>query len=542
MRPPPAVPAADLALTIVPPVASGIAPVTSGAGLAIPKISPDGSFVAYFDGSRTLQLRRLNSTTPEQLPGLDGAWFVWSPDSKFLMFVDRNTLKRIRVPDGAPETIGVAPPNAVLNGTTESGALIFMRPDFTLLLAPRAGAEASEVRVPGLQDGSIGSVRVLPGGDDFLIRFVPQGSEQSEIYLVTVRNGNLSDPVLLMSNAVAPSYTPAGGGRILFIRNDNLYAQRLNRRTRRLEGDPELVQRGVASGAEFLAAFSVSDSGIVAWRPGRAALAQVTIFDRQGTPIGTAGPFSNTGALKLSSDEQHVLLAERNGRAWLLEPNQAGRLDAGSRPPQHVVVAGRLGVPRPSGIAGCRAPGHRFERGPRIGPGARPRPSGRRVRRWQAGPVQKELLVRSVFRAPGRQAGRSCPQDRPDGQADFECPLLSRRALDRLSGGWTRTGGRRLRAAVSGPCPAEADHQQRSKPSLAEGRQGNRVSGSRPHLVRSAWIPQAVSFAPARPRPCSRCVRWRALEECVGSRSLRSRAMARASTTSNQWNSHRIPM
>jgi hypothetical protein len=67
----------------------------------------------------------------------------------------------------------------------------------------------------------------------------------------------------------------------------------------------------------------------VAWRPGRAALAQVTIFDRRGTPIGTAGPFSTTGALKLSSDEQHVLLAERTGRAWLLEPNQAGRLDVG---------------------------------------------------------------------------------------------------------------------------------------------------------------------------------------------------------------------
>jgi len=65
----------------------------------------------------------------------------------------------------------------------------------------------------------------------------------------------------------------------------------------------------------------------VAWRSGRETLAQVTIFDRLGTPIGTAGPPSFTGSLKLSPNGQRVLLAERSGQAWLLEPNQAGRLD-----------------------------------------------------------------------------------------------------------------------------------------------------------------------------------------------------------------------
>jgi len=83
------------------------------------------------------------------------------------------------------------------------------------------------------------------------------------------------------------------------------------------------VQQGVAR-------FSVSQSGILAWRAGREVLlAQLTIFDRQGRAIGTAGPPSNTGALKLSPDEQRVLLAERNGRAWLLEPNQPGRFSLG---------------------------------------------------------------------------------------------------------------------------------------------------------------------------------------------------------------------
>src|SRR4030095_4182690 len=85
-------------------------------------------------------------------------------------------------------------------------------------------------------------------------------------------------------------YTPASGGRLLFVRNDNLYAQTLNRTARKLEGEPELIQQSVASSPAFhVAHFSVSRTGVVAWRPGTAGLSQVTVFDRQGREIGTAG-------------------------------------------------------------------------------------------------------------------------------------------------------------------------------------------------------------------------------------------------------------
>ena len=98
------------------------------------------------------------------------------------------------------------------------------------------------------------------------------------------------DPVKLMHNPTSVHYTPAGGGRMLFVRNDNLYSQRLNLKERKLEGDPELVQQDVASAPGFaLADFSVSRSGLVAWRPGTQALSQVTAFDRQGKLVGTSG-------------------------------------------------------------------------------------------------------------------------------------------------------------------------------------------------------------------------------------------------------------
>jgi eukaryotic-like serine/threonine-protein kinase len=324
----PEVPATDLTLTIAPPSSSGIQPIETG--LAIPEISPDGSFVAYHDRSGTLQLRRLNALSTEPLPAASGLAKVWSPDSSSLWFADNSTLKRIPVPDGAPEVVGKLPAPFAAATVSESGVLLFVccpTGGFRLFIVPRAGVEAEEAQVPGLKGGAYRSVSFLPGGEDVLVTFTPQGAEEADIYLVTLRDGKPAEPTLLMRNQTEPRYTPARGGRLLFVRNDNLYAQTLNRRTRRLEGDPELVQQGVSSRGRN-AHFSVSHSGIVVWRPGRAVLAQVTIFDRRGTPLGTAGPpMADNGSLRLSPDEQRVLVTARDGRAWLLEANQPGRFN-----------------------------------------------------------------------------------------------------------------------------------------------------------------------------------------------------------------------
>jgi len=168
--------------------------------------------------------------------------------------------------------------------------------------------------VPGLENYL--SPRFLPGSEDFLVGSVREGS--SDVYLVTWRDGNPAEPVLLLKSAGPISYTPAGGGHLLFVRNFNLYAQALNRNTRKLEGEAALVQQGVSL-------FSVSRTGIVAWRPGPPAPPQVTIFDRKGNTIGTAGPPSGFLALKLSPDERHLLVSSP-GQSWLLEPNRPGRL------------------------------------------------------------------------------------------------------------------------------------------------------------------------------------------------------------------------
>ena len=208
---------------------------------------------------------------------------VWSPDSKSLLFQDGDNVKRIQVPDGAPEIIGRLPAAGTrLVTVSESGAMLFSccqtRDIFSLLFVQEVGAEAKEIRVPGLKAGSYGNAVSLPGGEDFLIEFVPQGSEENEIYLVSLRDGNAADPALLMRNAAGLSYTTVGG-RVLFVRNDNLYlagAESNDSKTGRRRGARAAGRRNAIFGVP------VRDSGLASWPRGAAGTADDLRSTREG--------------------------------------------------------------------------------------------------------------------------------------------------------------------------------------------------------------------------------------------------------------------
>ncbi len=270
LRPRPAatdVTAADLALTIAPTPGS-IAPV--GDLHATPEISPDGSAVIFYRDIASagtgggVQVRHLNALAPEPVRtgGFRNPGF-WSPDSRSFVFSDGTNLKKMRVPDGAPEIIANDVATLVGGSWSDNGSLLVagaVGGGPGLFVVPAGGGIVKRVEVSLTKDrGFLYWPEFLPGSEDFLVMAAASKIEESEIYLATLRDGRAADPVLLIKNATAVRYTPAGGGRILFVRNDNLYAQTLNRTTRTLEGGPELIQQRVASSPSFYAAhFSVS--------------------------------------------------------------------------------------------------------------------------------------------------------------------------------------------------------------------------------------------------------------------------------------------
>jgi hypothetical protein len=324
--------AADLALTIA-PTAGSLAPV--GDLHATPEISPDGSAVIFYRDIASagsgggVQVRHLNALAPEPVRtgGFRNPGF-WSPDSRSFVFSDGTNLKKMRVSDGAPEIVATDVATMVGGSWSDNGTLLIagvVAGGPGLLVVPAGGGVAKRVEISLKDRVFFYWPEFLPGSEDFLVVAAAAKVEESDIYLATLRDGRAADPVLLMKNATAVRYTPAGGGRILFVRNDNLYAQTLNRTTRTLEGGPELIQQRVASSPSFYAAhFSVSRTGVVAWRPGTAGLSQVTIFDREGQEIGMAGSPTVVQTLRLAPDETRLLVGF-NETAWLLEPGRPGR-------------------------------------------------------------------------------------------------------------------------------------------------------------------------------------------------------------------------
>ena len=320
----------DITLTIAPPEAGGM--VALGSPLTQPLISPDGRAVVYRDSFVNAQLRRLDSLAPQIVLdfGRQFTQAAWSPDSQSLAFDYSGRIQRARLPNGAPETI------AELNGPTqgvawgEDGTILFATvTDSHLYLVPPQGGAAQKIELPGVGEGDYFRPQFIPGSADIIVSFEADGAADVGVYRATLRQGRLIDPVLLTTNLTAAQYTPAGGGRLLFVRDNTLFAQRLTDDGRGLRGDPDVVARQVATAVGFRRAeFSVSRNGVVAWRPGQMDAVQATNFDRTGRRLGTTGPASTILSVKLSPDEGRLLVAAQNEQ-WIGEPGQSGKLTIG---------------------------------------------------------------------------------------------------------------------------------------------------------------------------------------------------------------------
>ena len=315
--------------------AAGLPPVGGVYGV---QLAPDGSAILYRDRQRRLWLRRASLLDPILLRGAEDTFSpFWSTDSRHIAFFSANNTKLIRmqVPDGVPQEVAeIRNPHGQRGGTWSiNGTMLFSSSDEPYFISP-AGGTPMKLELPHLAGGRFWWPEFLPNGEDFLFTWTPWDGSDGELYLARLRNGRVvKGPLLLKRNATAGQFSPSGGGHLLFVKDDDLLAQRLDPRTWKLEGEPRLLVGGVASApSSNRAEFSVSANGVLAWRPGRAALSQVTWFDRKGNVSGSAGEPWLADKLRLSRDEKHLLAEFWNG-THLLELNRRGYLQVDVRDP-----------------------------------------------------------------------------------------------------------------------------------------------------------------------------------------------------------------
>jgi DNA-binding winged helix-turn-helix (wHTH) protein/Tol biopolymer transport system component len=296
-------------------------------------VSQDGSAVIYRT-ARGLAVRRLDSLEETPVYTQDGLTDTpsWSPDESQVLFPTGVKLIRLPLPNGPPAILW---PNAGVTRGFSWG------PDGTILvstlsnrvgalsLVPAKGGDPVRVEVPGFPEGWFLYPEFLPDGKNILFA---SGTDDGDLglYLATLKNGRITRaPILLRKNMTAGHYAPSRGGRLLYVQNDKLYAQKLNLRRGTLEGEAEWVVDGVYSEvARYQASFSVSRNGVLVWTAGRAGLAQLTWFNRKGEVVSTGGPPCTGGIVRLAPDEKHVLLdtiADHEGFG-IVEQDKSGQV------------------------------------------------------------------------------------------------------------------------------------------------------------------------------------------------------------------------
>jgi eukaryotic-like serine/threonine-protein kinase len=188
---------ADLAFRVA-PTAGRLTPV--GDLHATPQISPDGSAVIFYGdiaapfGAGIVQLQRLNTFTPEPVRtgGYRNPGF-WSADSRSFVFSDGTNLKKMRVPDGAPELIANGIATMVGGSWSDGGTLLVSGAGgggIGPFVVPTAGGVAKRLEVTALGDRWIWWPEFLPDSDDFL--FLAASAETVEVIRCGGRTGGKS--------------------------------------------------------------------------------------------------------------------------------------------------------------------------------------------------------------------------------------------------------------------------------------------------------------------------------------------------------------
>jgi eukaryotic-like serine/threonine-protein kinase len=311
---------------------------------AAPSVSPDGRWVAFFapgnDGKSHLWLRALDSLESRAIPGTETpnalpAPPFWSFDSKTIVFSNNTAtsafgqLMRVDVAGGTPQVICNI--QASLTGATWSpdGVIVFSDAVTNYLQSVAAtGGEPRPVTTLRSGDRSHRRPQFLPDGRRFLYYLSGTYSQTEGIYVgsLDVPAAEQSTQPVLRNNRQA-YYSPAGGGQLLFLRDQTLFAQPFDPETTVLSGQITPVAEGVSSYAPAaVGRFSISTNGVLAYNAGSSTTANTIIRDLVSGKVlrSLKGQASTEEQAQFSADSKKVAqvirdAASGNSNIWVTD-------------------------------------------------------------------------------------------------------------------------------------------------------------------------------------------------------------------------------
>ena len=279
-------------------------------------ISPDGRYIvfsAYGAGGAQLYLRSLDSTSPQALPGTEGAMFpFWSPDSRSIAFFTDDKLKRIEVGGGTPVTICGSTLGRGGSWNQDGTIVAALSYNTGLWQVPASGGTPSPVTtVDGAHYTSHRWPWLLPDGKHFLYIAVKHNAPTSPETAVFFASLDGKENRLLfhsLSNSIYAS------GRLLFQRENSLVAQAFDPSNGKFSGEPQTLSENVQfDPGLWRMNVSASTDGILLYASGAASGTEIlTWYDRSGKRLGTVGEQGEFYDLDLSPDEKKVVTTELN--------------------------------------------------------------------------------------------------------------------------------------------------------------------------------------------------------------------------------------
>ena len=303
-------------------------------------LSPDGTkatFVASTASGRpSLYLRTLASSTPQVLPGSEGATYpFWSPDSRQLAFFADGKLKKLDLDGGAPMTI--ANTSEARGGT--------WGPDGVILFAAETQVGISRVSSGGVLGDPVTVVdparegetthrypSFLPDGRHFLyLRASHAAGSRDAVNSIWIGDIDSNETSELMQSATNAVFAQ---GHVFWVREGFLMARTFSADTLAFTGEPFAVGEGVVTQPDsWRAAFAVSQAGPIAFHSGLASKMILTWLDREGKELGTLGDPGEYAFIRLSPDNRSLAVTLNDagtgrGDIWVfdVERNVGSRL------------------------------------------------------------------------------------------------------------------------------------------------------------------------------------------------------------------------
>jgi serine/threonine protein kinase len=319
-----------------PVVRFSVVPPEKGAFGPWMALSPDGRHFAFTasgsDGVTRIWVRSLDSLELRSVVDTETNLiniFFWAPDSRTLIFQSGDKIRKVDIAGGAPHSLCDAADVMLSGSGNSSGVLLFGSNSGPVYRVSSAGGPSSPVTrfEPSRNESYHSDPIFLPDGVHFLYFRHSSTAEYQGVFVGSLDvKPEQQSLQRIQSVEFSPGYVPprdgSSIGHLLFLRNETLMAQPFDQRRLETAGDPVPIAEQVGT-VLSRAFFSVSPTGVLAYRSGVGVLLQLVWYDREGRIAGHPGERADYLDVALSPDGNRAAYSRSNqstGRQiWILD-------------------------------------------------------------------------------------------------------------------------------------------------------------------------------------------------------------------------------